>query len=83
RRTPAPLPPPTRRDADPDATEPYTPAELVGEPTDVTDYSNALAAPPARPAKKPRTPEPFDWTPIILIAVVILSAVIGYVVLTQ
>ena len=79
RRTPAPIPMPTALPVDPLAeTQPYDPNEF---PPDTSEPREADAT--RRPAKKSKKPEPFDWTPILVILVMILSALVGYLVLTN
>jgi serine/threonine protein kinase len=77
KRTPAPIPLPTPLPVDPNAeTELHNPADLPPE------APRPRREEKRKPARK-RKPEPFDWTPILLIAVMILSALIGYLVLTD
>ncbi|MBA4065417.1 MAG: serine/threonine protein kinase [Isosphaera sp.] len=71
-RTTTPLPTPLPV-ADPHAeTDPYVPAEEADRPT------RPLRRKPARARKKP-----FDWTPVLLVVVAVLSAAIGYLVLAK
>jgi serine/threonine protein kinase len=81
RRTPAPGPTPLA--VDPQAeTEPHTTSAQTDDSSDhpgTNDSLEAATVPVA--ARKPRAPEPFDWTPIIVIATLILTMTIGYFVL--
>ncbi len=84
KRTPAPLP---------------TPQLLVDPEADTLLYASQIPPeePPPPPAKtgparksskklgksKPKQKEPFDWTPVVVILVMAISAIVGYIVFTQ
>jgi serine/threonine protein kinase len=82
---PTPLPVASPLPVDPRAeTEAYTPPDTAPDSANHTEAGDSQEAPAVRkPAKKPRKPEPFDWTPILILAVMIFSAVIGYLVLSK
>jgi len=73
-RNPTPTNPnPTRRGVpDDDETAPFTPANT----------SSGRMERSRKEAKLPKKP-PFDWTPVLLVVVLVLSAVIGYLVLMK
>ncbi|HEY3788919.1 MAG TPA: protein kinase [Urbifossiella sp.] len=88
RITPAPMRPNVPADR-PAAGQVLVPTEGVHNSQTVTsDYSPAPSLTPLpvrRPAKKPKEPErnrrakkPFDWTPILLVVIALLSAIVGY-----
>jgi serine/threonine protein kinase len=79
KRTPPPIQIPVQLPVDPLAeTVPYNPDEF---PPYTPEAREADAS--RTPAKKKRKSEPFDWTPILVILVMILSALVGYLALTK
>jgi serine/threonine protein kinase len=62
------------------AVDPDAETEVYGEPLP-EDEPEPLSGRPRRPAEREKPP--FDWTPVMVVVVVILSAFVGYLMMTK
>jgi serine/threonine protein kinase len=80
KRTPVPTPLP----ADPQAeTEPHESARRQDDSAESPDMTESREADAARTPRRPAGRDPFDWTPILVVVVLLFTATIGYLILSE
>ena len=79
---PTPMPMESPLPADPHAeTEAYAPPDATPHHAEADE--SLEASPVRKPARKPRKPEPFDWTPVLIVVVMLVSGALGYLLLSK